>query len=305
MLRQYLSLIRLPNVFTAPTNVLAGYFASTTPNDANGIHLVALMVSSGLLYVAGIILNDYFDIEVDKKERPSRPLASGIIKKERAMVVALAALAAANMICILAVNLASFTVSIALSGVIVAYNYRLKWNKIVGPLAMGPARFLNVILGASPALGAIILAYNSEMLYPNLWLILFAASSLFAYVNSIMLLSKREVIGNTRQVNIVAFSIVFAVIASMGILGYVVLHFQSTFLINLAIFAAVMIFTFSHYLTAVSNAEFTQKAIRNMVISIIILDSVVVSGTAGLVYGMASLLFIIPAVVLAKKMYVT
>lgn len=304
MLRQYLALIRLPNVFTAPTNVLAGYFASTTPNDASGIHLVALMVSSGLLYIAGIILNDYFDIEVDKKERPSRPLASGIIKKEHAMIVALAALAAANMICVLAVNLVSFAISIALSGVIVAYNYRLKWNKIAGPFAMGTARFLNVILGASPALGAIILAYNTEMVYPNLWIILFAASSLFAYVNAIMLLSKREVVGSTRQVHVVAFSIVFAVIASMGILGFV-LQFQSTFLINLAIFAAVMIFTFKHYLTAVSSAEFTQKAIRNMVISIVILDSVFVSGTAGLVYGMAALLFIIPAVILAKKMYVT
>jgi hypothetical protein len=48
-----------------------------------------------------------------------------------------------------------------------------------------------------------------------------------------------------------------------------------------------------------------QKAVRNMVISIIIIDSVFVTGTAGLPYGLATLLLIAPAVVLAKKLYVT
>jgi 4-hydroxybenzoate polyprenyltransferase len=48
-----------------------------------------------------------------------------------------------------------------------------------------------------------------------------------------------------------------------------------------------------------------QKAVRNMVISIIILDSVFITGTAGLPYGLATLLLIVPAVVLAKKLYVT
>jgi hypothetical protein len=42
-----------------------------------------------------------------------------------------------------------------------------------------------------------------------------------------------------------------------------------------------------------------------MVLSIVILDSVFVSGTAGLSYGIATMLFMVPAAVLAKKMYVT
>ena len=304
MLRQYLALIRLPNVFTAPTNVLAGYFSSVALEDANGTHLGALMISSALLYVAGIILNDYFDIEVDKKERPSRPLASGMIKKEHAMVVALAALIAANTISIVAVSLASFAISVALSGVIVAYNYRLKRSAVTGSLSMGTARFLNVILGASPALGAIIFLNSIGTGPLNLWTVASAAALLFAYVIAIMMLSRREVIGSGRQDHVVAFSIVFAVIVSMGILG-VILDFNLAFLINLSIFAAAMIFTFKHYLARTSSAEFLQKTIRNMVVSIVILDSVFVSGTAGLVYGMVTLLFILPAVVLAKKLYVT
>jgi 4-hydroxybenzoate polyprenyltransferase len=30
------------------------------------------MISSILLYIAGIVFNDYFDIEIDLKERPLR-----------------------------------------------------------------------------------------------------------------------------------------------------------------------------------------------------------------------------------------
>jgi 4-hydroxybenzoate polyprenyltransferase len=75
------------------------------------------------------------------------------------------------------------------------------------------------------------------------------------------------------------------------------------FLISLAIFSAAIAITFGQYVR--SDSKPVQKAIRNMIISIIILDSVFVSGTAGLLYGMATLLLIIPAVVLAKKMYMT
>jgi hypothetical protein len=42
-----------------------------------------------------------------------------------------------------------------------------------------------------------------------------------------------------------------------------------------------------------------------MIISIIILDSVFVSGIIGLTYGFATLLLIIPSVILARKLYLT
>ena len=303
LLRQYLTLIRLPSIFTAPTNILAGYFAAITPQDANTTHLLSLMISSALLYMAGMVLNDYFDIPVDKKERPSRPLASGAIKKRNALIVALAALATANIILLAMVGLASFVISIALSGIVVAYNFRLKGNTIAGSLSMGAARFLNVILGASPILG-IMLLQNDEMKLSDSLDVIIAAASMFAYVIAIMTLSKREVIGGGRQDYLAAFFIVIAILASVGVLGFI-LQFQPTFMINLSLFAAVMIFTFRRYLAAESSAELLQKAVRNMVVSIIILDSVFVSGSAELVYGMGTLLFIIPAVVLAKKMYVT
>ena len=36
-------------------------------------------MASTLLYWSGMVWNDYFDLEQDRKERPGRPLASGRI----------------------------------------------------------------------------------------------------------------------------------------------------------------------------------------------------------------------------------
>jgi hypothetical protein len=48
-----------------------------------------------------------------------------------------------------------------------------------------------------------------------------------------------------------------------------------------------------------------QSAIKTMVLSIIILDSVFISGIGGIYYGMATLLLMVPPILLAKKFYVT
>jgi 4-hydroxybenzoate polyprenyltransferase len=186
----------------------------------------------------------------------------------------------------------SLAVSLALTIAIFAYDYRLKHGPS-GPFAMGAARFLNVIFGASP-----VLLYLDNHSYA---IVGAAAASLFLYIMAITILSKKEA-GNERPNSIVAFLMVFGVISAIAALGlFLQLHWA--FLLNLSIFAIVMIVTFKQHLT--KEVHSVQKAVRNMVISIIILDSVFVTGTAGLPYGLATLLLIAPAVVLAKKLYVT
>lgn len=293
-LKEYLQLIRLPNVFTTPSNILAGYFAAVTTTaaaEADGVHLIAIMVSSGLLYIAGIVLNDYFDIEIDKKERPSRPLPSGKISKGYALTIAIVALLIANIIA-LVVGPISLAISLALTLLIIAYDYQLKYS-VLGPFAMGGTRSLNVIFGASP-----VLLYTDNH---SVAIVAAAAASLFFYVSSITILSKKEV-GKERPNSTLVILIVFGVILAIVPLG-MLLQFEWTFLLNLSLFAGVTIVTFRQYIA--KEVPSVQKAVRNMVISIIILDSVFVTGTAGLPYGLATLLLIAPVVVLAKKLYVT
>lgn len=292
--KEYLQLIRLPNVFTTPSNILAGYFAAVTTTaaaEADGVHLIAIMVSSGLLYIAGIVLNDYFDIEIDKKERPSRPLPSGKISKGYALTIAIVALLIANIIALI-VGPISLAINLALTLLIIAYDYQLKYS-VLGPFAMGGTRSLNVIFGASP-----VLLYIDNH---SVAIVGVAAASLFFYVSSITILSKKEV-GKERPNSTLVILIVFGVILAIVPLG-MLLQFEWTFLLNLSIFAGVTIVTFRQYIA--KEVPSVQKAVRNMVISIIILDSVFVTGTAGLPYGLATLLLIAPVVVLAKKLYVT
>lgn len=312
-LKQYLLLVRLPNVFTAPSNILAGYFAAVPVAEANGFHLASLMVSSGLLYAAGIALNDYFDIEIDRRERPGRPLPSGRVPKGHALAIAVVAIVAANVIVALAVNpSASLAVSAALTGAIVAYDYRLKRGPAAA-FAMGSTRFLNVMLGASAAvaIAAPAAAFGQE----GMAAAVFAAAAQFAYVVAIMMLSKKEAGSDSgdgrRSDTRAALLIVCGVGVSVAVAGLFLLQFRLEFLVNLAIFAGAMAAAFLFFFfsdrrhTARRPATRLQRLVKNMVLSIVVLDSVFVAGAAGLEYGLATLLLVVPAVLLAKKLYVT
>lgn len=135
MFRQYLLLIRLPNTFTAPSNILTGYFAITSPAYAHSQQLFILILSSVLIYIAGTVFNDYFDIEIDLKERPYRPLPAGTITKQKAFVIAIVSLVSANILAF-AVSWSSFVISTILSATVISYDFRLK-NTVIGPITMG------------------------------------------------------------------------------------------------------------------------------------------------------------------------
>ncbi|MFL6309327.1 MAG: UbiA family prenyltransferase, partial [Nitrososphaera sp.] len=202
-LKEYLLLIRLPNVFTTPSNILAGYFAAITVAQADGLELISLMASSSSLYIAGIVLNDYFDIEIDRKERPFRPLPSGNISKRHALAIGIVAILAANIIAAM-ISLISLAVTVAISLTIIAYDYRLK-HSVCGPFAMSGARFLNEILGASPA----ILYLNSH----SYDILAVASSSLFVFVISITILSRKEVSNETPNSTIPILMVIGVILA--------------------------------------------------------------------------------------------
>jgi len=303
--RQYITLVRLPNIFTAVSNILPGYCIIVTAisfsfTNANLLYLAGLMVTSSLLYMTGIVLNDYFDIEIDKKERPTRPLPSGNVSKRKALIIAISSTIAANVIS-LAISWMSFVFALILTAIIIAYDSRLKHKTITGPVTMSLARFVNVILGASPAFPMLLLSRES------ITMLLFIATTLFIYILSISILSKKEVSGKVTRLNIIfSFAIVFVVITSISIAGLIGI-FQTVVFVNLALFSAVMIITLISVLRghASLGPVYIQNSIRNMIISIIILDSAFVSGIIGLQYGLATLLLTIPSILLARKLYTT
>ena len=71
----WLRILRVPNLPTVPGDVLAGFFlCGLSAADPAFYRLLPLIASSLLLYSAGLILNDWSDVEKDKEERPDRPI---------------------------------------------------------------------------------------------------------------------------------------------------------------------------------------------------------------------------------------
>ncbi len=310
-LKQYILLVRLPNIFTTPSNILAGYFSLVGSHNINFLHVSLLVVSSALLYTYGIILNDYFDIGTDRKERPSRPLPSGRISIRAALILAIVALVIANVTASL-VSITSLLVSVILSIVIFAYDYGVKRSRF-GPLTMSTTRFLNVFFGATPALYLWPWQNNyqhtggSDITISNT---LFAAGSMFAYIYAITLLSRIEVGAHNeqayRRIKWQAFTIIIAIICGTILLAL----YQGEIEMSISIVLFVFAIYYALRNTAVATAteqqpQALQNAIRILLLSIIILDSIFITAFAGLYYAILTLALIIPSTILARKLYVT
>jgi hypothetical protein len=298
VLRQYLTLFRLPNVFTAPSNILAGYYAVVEPANASGLHLGILIICSILLYLSGIVLNDYFDIEVDRRERPLRPLPAGTVSKRKVLLIGIVFIIAANFISLL-VSTSTFIIAAILSGTIVSYDYRMKYS-VYGPGMMGAARALNVMLGSSPIFLTTVLNINNSAR------IAVVTVSLFVFVFAISRLSRKE-IDETDKVRTAkgSFIMIFAVLAIIIVSGLVGVFLKDLFA-NLALFAIIMIITFKPLLQRQPlSSKDIQRTIKTMVLSIIVLDSAFVSGSAGTAYGLVTVMLIMPAIILSRKFYVT
>lgn len=151
----YLQLVRLPNVFLAITDVLMGYlFSHAVLEPGDGSLLGLLVVTSVLLYMAGMVLNDAFDADVDAQERPERPIPSGRISRPTARWIGWQFLAIGVitgwLVGIRVGDLRPGIIASLLAGCVVLYDGFLK-RLPIGPLGMGACRMLNVLLGMSLA----------------------------------------------------------------------------------------------------------------------------------------------------------
>jgi len=155
-------LVRLPNVFTAVADVVMGY--ATTRAVAPGAHgasgaagqLTLLLMTSVCLYWAGMVLNDVWDIEIDRRERPERPIPAGHVGLDQARRIGFTLLGAGMAMgwlsSLVIGGFRSGVLATLLGVAVVGYDRVLKRTP-AAPLAMGTCRGLNVLLGMSAAAG--------------------------------------------------------------------------------------------------------------------------------------------------------
>jgi len=149
-------LLRLPNLFTVPGDPLAGYLlaAGATPHWWATAHMplwraVAASATSLLLYAAGLLLNDYFDRDVDAKERPDRPIPSGAVSARMVLIVGALLLIGGVLMARWIGGRTPGTVAAALAAAVLAYNAGLKKARFGGPVVMGLCRAGSVLVGAA------------------------------------------------------------------------------------------------------------------------------------------------------------
>lgn len=187
--KAWLSLVRIPTVFSSMSNAYAGWFIAGGRDFGPTLWLG--VAAAAFFIMAGMALNDVADKTVDAKERPDRPIPSGAIGLGAAWALSLAFMAIGLGLQWLANPLTAY-VGAALCAAIFLYNFALKatW---AGPAAMGLCRLLNLLAGMSlawdhvPSWAALPSAVPGTLF------------SLWAYIALVTYLARDEVGGNSRR----------------------------------------------------------------------------------------------------------
>lgn len=279
MFKEYLQLVRLPGIFTAFSNVLIGYFFSFTFNSEIFL-LPYLLTTSGMLFCSGMIFNDYFDYDLDKKERSLRPLASGKISKKNALLIGFIFLLLANISASF-LGFDSLIISLILTCTILFYNFKLKFISFLGIINLSIIRMLNILLGFS--IISISFEYI-EYLIP-----------LGIFVFGISILAKNEVKSNQIIYKKLNKIITIITIASVSIL--IVNNFQFESLLFLGLFSSLCLYSLFF--------KKIQNQITFQLLLIILLDSIIISFFVPLQFPIFVSLLILPAYAISKKLYLT
>lgn len=132
----HLSLARVSNSPTVVTNVLAGAALA----GGQGAPAALLALAMVLFYTAGMYLNDLCDLARDRRERPERPLPSGLIPLNEARAVT-AALFVLGLLCLVPAGGAALVSGVLLVALIVLYDLWHKTNPL-SPVVMAATRAL-------------------------------------------------------------------------------------------------------------------------------------------------------------------
>ena len=298
-IKPYLQLVRLPNLFTAAADSLAGFLLA-----AGSLHdprrWLPLCAASMAIYAGGIALNDVFDFEVDKAERPGRPLPSGRVSRRFAMVLGATSLLAGVLLASSVSNVSGIVAMLLVCAVLL-YDAGMK-RTLLGPEMMGACRGLNLLLGLSVA---------SDFGGPWAWL---AAGSLGLFVCGLTWISRSEV-ESGRSAGVVFGTVV----QNLALLGLFAVATQAgkfpgasgdrpilppEGLLVLAIVALIVNRADGLAILA-PRPETIQRAVKTGVLSLVWLDVGLVAAVRGPGPALAVAALWVPAFLLGKWLYST
>jgi hypothetical protein len=173
-LRAWLELFRISNLPTVWTNVSAAWWLSGAVDE---LSLGELIAGTSFVYVGGMALNDAFDSQIDRRERPERPIPSGRLLRRSAWIAGFSGMIAGCALAVIAG--ADIRLVTLLAAAVLAYD----WLHKRSPLTAGLMALCRAILWWLPAT-----LPGHHFTTPVLaW-----SAVLFAYIAGVTLLARGE-----------------------------------------------------------------------------------------------------------------
>jgi 4-hydroxybenzoate polyprenyltransferase len=302
----YAQLLRLPNVFTAFADICLGACAAGYITDRPAVFAL-LLLTSGCLYLGGMVWNDYFDRHEDAKTQPFRPIPSGRVSAWRAAELGLmligwglvAAVGAdiltrnAGVNSLSAFGNISVSIAITIAAAVLLYDGYLKQTAL-GPLGMGACRFLNVLLGLSVGGGALWAPVNVHL-----------AGVIGVYIVGVTWFARtEETDSNRRQLALAAVVMLLAAVG--GLLVPVHRPEGATPVYFPYLLVAAGFWVGTPVVRAISRPEpkLVQAAVKRCIFGLVALDAVLATAFVGWP-GLLILLLLLPAVYLGRWVYST
>ena len=297
-MRKYLQLVRLPNLFTAMADVTMGFlFTHAAFGRGDAWVFALLLAASSLLYAAGVVLGDVFDVKIDARERPHRPLPSGRVSLAAARWLAwellLVGAALAWLAAFLADDVRPGIVATLLASIVVLYDVLVKRTPL-GPLAMGACRMLNVLLGMSGAAGS----WRDEH-----WLV---AAAIGTYIVGVTWFARTEAGRSNRWHLGLATAVMVAGIGLLAVLPgrcdhVVPILRQEPFRWTLLMAVVTGVIGFRALRAVVEPVPWrVQMVVKQCILSLVVLDAAACFVVRGIPGAAAVLLLLVPTVILGR-----
>ncbi len=148
----FFQLARPINGVIASVSVVLGAFLAKGSIDPP-VNAAIIAVAAFLLLSAGNALNDFYDVEADRINKPARPIPSGRVKRRSALIFAVVLFTIGTGLG-LSVNWAAFSIACIVSVFLVLYTLTLRRLLLIGNLVVGVLTGLTFISGGV-AVGAI------------------------------------------------------------------------------------------------------------------------------------------------------
>ena len=299
----YAALVRVPNLFTAPPDVVAGAALASAAGISVGPArfgaVAVLALASTLLYAGGTSLNDWADAAVDAEERPGRPVPSGVVPRRAALGVGLAALGGGVALAA-TVGPVPAAVAGALSAVVLGYDLLLKGSP-AGFLAMGTARGLNVLLGVSVVGGGLRPALDGLATDATLGVVAVPAA-VCGYIAAVTAMADDEGTGGSRRrvLAVGAASVLAAVVAA----GTLLAARPSALAVAVGLLALGAFLARNGRALRRAYADPVPERVVSAIGTCVVGESLLVGGAAaagGVGWALAALSFLVPATALSER----